>query len=636
MLSPADFTQSARHPQVFHGDSREVLKTFPDAVFDSVVCDPPYALVSIVKRFGSPTAAPAKGNDAYTRASAGFMSQTWDTGETAFAVEFWAEVFRVLKPGGHVIAFSGTRTYHRLAVAIEDAGFEIRDMVAWLYGSGFPKSHDVSKGIDKAAGAMGHRGAGFNVAGQNVGLNQNRELRSDHPDYVAPEAVTDAARQWQGWGTALKPAWESVCLAQKPYALPQLCGIVAHKVAEALCQLPSYAKDAEPSSSSSPSGFDGAFASAPWSAVAGCNTPDDLFALMDTWPSELAPPSNLSTAFSWLRTLAALSRHGSTFTTETASSLTTDLRTLKSLLSKNTLDTMARAVTPQNGTSPDASLVRSLFSVAEARLLCIQGLSAVDPATFTEDGPDLRPNLGPCVLARKPLSGTVAQTVLQHGTGALNIDASRIGTTKEVPASGAKIQNGASITRANPDAVGTGFDPNIGRWPANVITDGSEEVVGAFPQTGIGQVGGNNDPNGSMGYHGGAGGASLPGVKDGGGSAARYFYSAKADAEDRLGSRHPTVKPVDLMAYLVRLVTPPGGLTLDPFAGSGTTGVGAMREGMRCVLIEREDAYVDDIVRKLAWARGEGRLTTLEQAKLDTPEAQAKAGGADLPLFGDA
>jgi site-specific DNA-methyltransferase (adenine-specific) len=120
------------------------------------------------------------------------------------------------------------------------------------------------------------------------------------------------------------------------------------------------------------------------------------------------------------------------------------------------------------------------------------------------------------------------------------------------------------------------------------------------------------------------------------GSATRFFYSAKADAEDRLGSKHPTVKPVDLMAYLVRLVTPPGGLTLDPFAGSGSTGLGAMREGMRCVLIEREDAYIGDIVRKLAWAKGEGRLTALEVAGLDTPEKHAAASGAGLPLFGDA
>jgi len=139
------------------GDSRDVLKTLGDCSIDSIVTDPPYALVSIVKRFGKSGSAAVKvpegGSGAYARASAGFMGKKWDTGETAFAVEFWAECLRVLKPGGHVAAFSGTRTYHRMACAIEDAGFEIRDQLAWCYGSGFPKSHDVSKGIDKAAGA---------------------------------------------------------------------------------------------------------------------------------------------------------------------------------------------------------------------------------------------------------------------------------------------------------------------------------------------------------------------------------------------------------------------------------------------------------------------------------------------------
>jgi len=447
-----ELTQETDRIRVFHGDSRDVLKGFPDGHFDSVVCDPPYALVSITKRFGAENAAPAQvgASGAYARASAGFMGQKWDTGETAFAVTFWAEVMRVLKPGGHVIAFSGTRTYHRLAVAIEDAGFEIRDMVAWLYGSGFPKSHDVSKGIDKAAGAMGHRGAGFNVAGQNVGLNQNRELRSDHPDYVAPQPITDAARQWQGWGTALKPALE------------------------------------------------------------------------------------------------------------------------------------------------------------------------------------------PVVLARKPLAGTVAANVLQHGTGALNIDASRI--------AGADAAEGRSRHGGGIAGNGTSYElPDsassmpAGRWPANVIHDGSEEVTGAFPETGAPKPARTGMRGGSSWHdRGSIGSPEKEGAwpEDGGGSAARFFYSAKAAAEDRLGSKHPTVKPVDLMAYLVRLVTPPGGLTLDPFAGSGTTGVGAMRGGFGAVLIEREDDYVADIMRKLAWARGEGRLTTLELAKLDTPEKHAAAAGADLPLFG--
>ena len=139
---------------VRHGDSREVLKSLPKASVDAVVTDPPYALVSIQKRFGKPGSAATRDGDVYSRSSAGFMGKQWDTGETAFDVGFWKEVWRVLKPGGHVAAFGGTRTYHRLACAIEDAGFEIRDMIGWLYGSGFPKSHDVAKALDKRGGGM--------------------------------------------------------------------------------------------------------------------------------------------------------------------------------------------------------------------------------------------------------------------------------------------------------------------------------------------------------------------------------------------------------------------------------------------------------------------------------------------------
>lgn len=342
--------------EVHLGDSRDVLKTLADCSVDSVVTDPPYALVSIGKRFGAEGAAPAKAGKtgAYQRASAGFMGKKWDTGETAFAVEFWAEVLRVLKPGGHVIAFGGTRSFHRLACAIEDGGFEIRDQLAWLYGSGFPKSHDVAKG-----------------------------------------PATPDGERWQGWGTALKPALEPIC------------------------------------------------------------------------------------------------------------------------------------------------------------------------------------------LARKPLIGTVAANVLAHGTGALNIDGCRIET---------------------------------GRWPANLIHDGSDEVLAAFPAE-AGGGGGSRAPGRT-----GKPTISAPGVglgtstvgHDDSGSAARFFYSAKADAEDRLGSKHPTVKPVDLMAWLVRLVTPPGGVVLDPFAGTGTTGLAAMGGGFSAILIEREPEYHADIQRRLAWARGEGRLTIQE------------------------
>ncbi len=162
---------------VIHADSRDALRELADASVDSVVCDPPYALVSIVKRFGGANAAPAKDRDGlYKRASAGFMGKRWDTGDTAFDPEFWVEVIRVLKPGGHLIAFGGTRTYHRLVCAIEDAGFEIRDQLAWLFGSGFPKSHN----------------------------------------------------QPGGWGTALKPAHEPIVLARKPLIGTVAANMQAH------------------------------------------------------------------------------------------------------------------------------------------------------------------------------------------------------------------------------------------------------------------------------------------------------------------------------------------------------------------------------------------------------------------------
>jgi DNA modification methylase len=176
---------------LFLGDCLLILPTLPDNSVDSVVTDPPYGL--------------------------SFMGKKWDYDVPS--VEIWREVFRVLKPGGHLLAFGGTRTYHRLVVAIEDAGFEIRDQVQWIYGQGFPKSLDVSKAIDKAAGAHVEKGDKFNVVGGTDASNGGSKFRSDHPEYVkrTPETPeTPEAIQWQGWGTALKPANEPICLARKP------------------------------------------------------------------------------------------------------------------------------------------------------------------------------------------------------------------------------------------------------------------------------------------------------------------------------------------------------------------------------------------------------------------------------------
>jgi DNA modification methylase len=379
-------------PWTIHtGDCVEVLKTLGNASVDAVVTDPPYGL--------------------------SFMGKRWDYDVPT--VEVWAECLRVLKPGGHLLAFAGTRTQHRMAVRIEDAGFEIRDMIAWVYGSGFPKSLDVSKAIDKMAGAerevLGSRTkagiGGSQTFAQDAWTQANRGM-IELP-ITAP--ATDAARRWSGWGTALKPAME------------------------------------------------------------------------------------------------------------------------------------------------------------------------------------------PITVARKPLIGTVAQNVLAHGTGAINVDGGRVGT-----GGGTRMVGGPNmLNKVYGRGMGGGETEECGgRWPANLIHDGSGEVLERFPE----QAGSFSTTPGS-GKKGVTGWTKGSGKSTGGvtthdntrGSAARFFYCAKASRTDRNDgddNKHPTVKPTDLMRYLCRLVTPLGGLILDPFMGSGSTGRGAILEGFRFIGIEREAEYV-----KIAEAR---------------------------------
>lgn len=200
------------HAKVFHGSNLDVLPTLADNSIDAIVTDPPYEL--------------------------GFMGKSWDSSGIAYSVELWSECMRVLKPGGHLLAFGGSRTWHRLAVAIEDAGFEMRDSIAWLYGSGFPKSMDISKAIDKAAGAdrevigdkispdgIPYASRRVNGSGPSIGGNAYGEYGNGGNHITAP--ATPEAIKWQGWGTALKPAFEPVVVARKPFK-----GTVASNVLE--------------------------------------------------------------------------------------------------------------------------------------------------------------------------------------------------------------------------------------------------------------------------------------------------------------------------------------------------------------------------------------------------------------------
>jgi len=357
------------------GDCLELMPTFEAESFDSVITDPPYEL--------------------------GFMGKKWDRSGVSFNVGTWAECFRLLKPGGHLLAFSSTRTAHRIACAIEDAGFEIRDTIAWIYGSGFPKSKNLTG-------------------------------------------------KWKGWGTALKPAME------------------------------------------------------------------------------------------------------------------------------------------------------------------------------------------PIIVARKPFRGTTAENVAQHGVGALNIDGCRVPLPIDDPLQGGVIHSGKALDTGATEGQ-WGFkavdrEAGLGRWPANIIHDGSEEVVQIFPE----KAGAAAPVKGSEPMANGfSGPVKFSGMKkrvdstatyrgDKGG-AARFFYCAKASRADRnfgtealpelpilwsngtknpgsfqaagtnraATNSHPTVKPTELMRYLCRLVTPPDGLILDPFAGSGSTGKAAILEGFRSVLLELNPSYAE-------------------------------------------
>jgi len=392
---------------LYAGDCIEVMRQMPEASVDAIVTDPPYGLE--------------------------FMGREWDGFGTPLGFQTWTEswareAFRILKPGGHLLAFAGTRTYHRMASGVEDAGFEIRDCIAWMYGSGFPKSLDVSKAIDKAAGAQREvlETIPDRWAGKGSVLERSEQSPRETADITAP--ATPEAAKWQGWGTALKPAFE------------------------------------------------------------------------------------------------------------------------------------------------------------------------------------------PIVVARKPLIGTVAANVLEHGTGALNIDACRIAgestTTRHNSSSSSFMTGKVGEVQETQAAYITGSES--GRWPANIALDATAANIldeqSGERGGGFGVRGAGTQPNAYGGGKGYAGTLTETGQDVGygdTGGASRFFYTAKASRHDRnagglADNTHPTVKPTELMRWLIRLVTPPGGIILDPFGGSGSTGLAARAENTRCILIEREPEYLQIIRDRLS------------------------------------
>ena len=571
------------------GDCLEVMRTMPDASVDAVVCDPPYGLA--------------------------FMGKRWDYDVPTVAV--WTECLRVLKPGGHLLAFAGTRTQHRMAVRIEDAGFEIRDMIAWCYGSGFPKSLDVSKAIDRAAGLERDR-----IPGGQGGANSILGARK------CGEAISGEAQQWAGWGTALKPAMEPITMARKPLAT---CATNVLKMVESqlrergvrgeILWKPESASGAAKSKKTANSGSTRHSEQPATSAkIAGENVTqsDERRTLKSSGkpgtsgPNQTQSGSANSTGFT-INDCALPSSTptgGNAVAVESESAISSPLTT-STEVGRNTASKCTGRSTYNCDETGFRLDTESFAGIATG----LTGSMAVAHINRDSEGFFLWPKGLPEFIPGSPL--TVAANVLAHGTGGLNVDGCRVegswstwrktdGTVSE------QNQDSHSVYGQGMGDVRNPEHP-AGRWPANLIHDGSDEVVGLFPSA-RSSCGGGVDRNahdtcvysGGWGLH-----DSSAGQYYDTGSAARFFYTAKCSKSDREGSDHPTMKPTDLMRYLCRLVTPPGGIVLDPFMGSGSTGKAAMLEGFGFIGIEREAQYHAIAERRIRQAGAAGHQPDL-------------------------
>jgi len=488
------------------------------------------------------------------------MGKSWDSSGIAYNVELWKECLRVLKPGGHLLSFGGTRTWHRVAVAIEDAGFEVRDSIAWMYGSGFPKSLDVSKAIDKGSGE-----------------NKQRQLK-----FV----------NWMRSTGMTAQACDKILKA-------------AGKISPTSSHSIHYFNEGQPQ-------------------IATADTFDILKPYLPEVPEEIERLVAERTGIEWTAY-------------------------------KN------RRKIGQRDVPKGHSFASEKYGKETGNHTVAETESHTPEAKQWEGwGTALKPAFEPIVVARKPLIGTVAQNVLEHGTGGLNIDGSRIGTTVETwPAtrnySAKEMSRPGSTQSLDAQTQSTGQAPS-GRWPANVILDEySAEILD-------GQSGISKPKAERVGKKGGSGFGFFDDDKtaetegrwpeDFGGGASRFFYCAKASKTDRnegleeledgdtpyrshrpnfentkgietpfagagrSGKNLKNFHPTALMTYLVNLVTPPNGIVLDPFTGSGSTGKAAILAGFNFVGIELTEDYYPII---------EGRLKHAE-AKLT--EAKEKEGEA--------
>jgi len=640
--------------QIINDDCLIALRGMADNSVDSVVTDPPYGI--------------------------SFMNKHWDYDVPS--VEIWKEVLRVLKPGGHILCACGTRTQHRMTVNIEDAGFEIRDVIAWIYGSGFPKSLNVGKAIDSAQGKERELvGVSHNGSGASISKLANHNRGDTGIGYMDGSGkifeITKGNSEYEGWGTALKPACEYWTLAYKPFSIFKKYAIFT-TVNNTLLDLI-------------------------WQSLENLQE-EDTSNLLEMG---LIP---LNTALLWHSILEEVSISESKFTISTELKLITELKILNSLLSRNTQEnTDGKYQTYQNGMNESQANGFNALATTAGRVL--EGLSHIksdleitrfivteiaslrekntysfvpnveinlktlnESVNFvlhrvlinliTEENnsrlsilvnyaekllqqslqeipniavenvwqkhlENIQPELTLWTLARKPLSEkTVATNVLKWGTGGINIDGCRVETDETITNHSRGYESAISKGKYGDSSAQETHQTDgqqQGRFPANVIHDGSEEVINSFPDA-KGQcgdlIGHDHDiksPNDIFGIMPPRYDATKR--VDDSKSASRFFYCAKASKSERnkgldefnevitddgrekpidnaflLGetqrrNNHPTVKPVSLMRYLCRMITPLKGIILDPYMGSGSTGIGAKVEGFNFIGIERESEY---------------------------------------------
>lgn len=483
---------------ILQGDCLEVLATLPENSVDTCITDPPYEL--------------------------GFMGKKWDSSGIAFQPETWQAVYRVLKPGALLLAFGGTRTYHRIACAIEDAGFEIRDTIAWVYGSGFPKSYDISKGIDKRGGkSVGWFGEWLRSWREENGITQ-KEIAALFPSKTG--GLTGCVANWElGFNMPTAEQFSKIVTA---FDLP--------------------------------------------------------FETIEEAEREVVGETRKGAQQD------STGRYGA----------------------------WGEGITPTAPSTPEAQLWQGW-------------------------GTALKPAFEPIVVAMKPVDGNFVNNALTWGVAGLWIDGGRISANEHEPNARDSKGGKAGTSWFTGDIDNGEWNGNQGRFPANLIHDGSDEVLAAFPMTKSGGANGKRQlgpysDNRTWSVSKTPGAETQNGLPASSGSAARFFYCAKASRSERnaglegmpekqrdLGrninqpsmnggdgnpynrgvkevtNHHPTVKPLALMRYLVRLTkTPTGGVVLDPFMGSGTTGIACELEGRDFIGIEREPEYIEIAEKRIA------------------------------------